>query len=246
MKELHITNGTNTIYGKLFSPKTDEKCPAVIMSHGYNGCHTDFFDDARFFATNGYVVYCYDFCGGSTRSLSTGSSTDMTIHSEKSDLTAVVNYIKELPNVDEKRIYLLGASQGGLVSALVADELPDVIKACALYYPALCIPDNWRDRYPEDKDIPATNNFWGLTLSREFFVDVKKIDITRDTGKYSGPVLIIHGDSDEIVPLWYSEDAVKRYADAALKVLAGERHGFSPSGAATARETVLEFFNSTK
>ncbi|MCH5291650.1 MAG: alpha/beta fold hydrolase [Treponema sp.] len=241
MKELRIQNGENSIYGKMFFPKDEEKHPVIIFSHGYNGSHNDFFDDCRFFAKNGYIAYSYDFCGGSARSSSSGRTTDMTLLTEKSDLLAVIDYFSAMENADSSRIYLLGGSQGGLVTALAAEDVPDKVRAMALYFPAFCIPDDWRKNYPNESLVPGELSFWGMTLGRGFFAGAISMDVNKATGSYGGNVLIIHGDMDDIVPLRYAQEAQKRYANASLKVLKGERHGFSPAAAAQARKMVLEF-----
>jgi len=44
------------------------------------------------------------------------------------------------------------------------------------------------------------------------------------------PVLIVHGDTDMVVPVDYSRRAPKTYGDARLIVLDGEGHGFKPQG----------------
>lgn len=242
MKELNVKNGENTVYGKIIAPKDEGKHPVIIFSHGYNGCHQDFLEDARFFAKNGYVAMTYDFCGGSTRSQSTGRSSDMTLMTEKSDLISLVEYAGTLERADPERIFILGGSQGGMVSALVAEELGGKIKAMALYYPAFCIPDDWRKKYPDGTKIPQSLNFWGLELGKPFIENAISIDVGKETGGYDGGVLIVHGDLDDVVPMKYSKEAAERYKSAELKVLPGERHGFTPAGADKARKLALEFF----
>ena len=241
MKEVRIQNGENTIYGRAFFPQDEAKHPVLIFSHGFNGSHRDFFDDCRFFAQHGYIAYCYDFCGGSTNSLSTGKTADMTLFTEKSDLLAVIRHVEALETADPSRIYLLGGSQGGLVSALVAEEVPQKIRAMALYFPAFCIPDDWRKTYPNDTLVPESVHFWGMTLGKDFFTSAIHLNVNEATGAYNGNVLIIHGDSDDIVPVRYSEEAQRRYEHATLTVLQGERHGFSPAAATQARAMVLAF-----
>ncbi len=247
MEEFKVENKeieNHLISGTLFKPSGEGKHPAIIFSHGYNGVGADFYDDSAFFARNGFVAYCYDFCGGSMRSQSKGRTVDMTLLTEKSDLLAVVDAISGLDFVDTDKIFLLGGSQGGLVTALAIEEIGEKIKAVALYFPAFCIPDNWRDQYPDRNSIPKMVNFWGMNLGRDFFLTAIDMDVTKLTGNYAGPVLIVHGSADDIVPLSYAEDAQKRYPNAKLEVLQGERHGFSPFGAETARNLVLNHINS--
>ena len=79
---------------------------------------------------------------------------NMSVIDEKNVLKYIVRYFKKRKDVDSKNIVLMGESQGGLVSALAAAELKNKISRLILVYPALCIPDNWNERYPHDTDIP--------------------------------------------------------------------------------------------
>lgn len=236
-----IANGDNTIYGTFYSPETDAKVPLIIMCHGYNGSGDDFKTEGETFAQNGIATYTFDFCGGSVNSRSTGDTTDMTIFTEKSDLLSAYDYFKEQNYIDTDNIFLFGGSQGGLVTALATEELGDKVAGMALYYPALCIADNWRDTFPDEAKIPESEDFWGMKLGKEFFTSIRDFQVFDEIGSYPNNVLIIHGDKDEVVPLSYSQEAVKKYKNAKLVVLEGEGHGFQPDGAKTAREDVLEF-----
>jgi dipeptidyl aminopeptidase/acylaminoacyl peptidase len=241
VKELVIKEEGKEIYGKLYYPEDAGKHPAIILSHGYNGANSDFESECKYFAQNGYVAYAYDFCGGSVRSKSSGSSTDMNIFTEKADLLEVLNHIRSLENVNADSIYLMGGSQGGLVTSLVAEESEDLIKGMILYYPALNIPDDWRKNYASVDNIPERVDFWGLTLGKNFFVSIRDFNTFDNIGKFSKDVLTVHGDKDAIVLLSNSERAQKLYKNAELVVLPGEGHGFSPTGAKAARELVLDF-----
>ena len=241
IEELSIQNGENTIYGRMYTPPGEGKHPVIILSHGYNGTNNDFVSECRYFAQNGYIAYAYDFCGGSVNSKSTGKSTDMTIFTEKSDLLAVFDYIASMENVDTENMFLFGGSQGGMVTSLATEERAEKVKGMILYFPALCIPDNWRQTYPKVEDIPDTNDFWGLTLGKKFFSEIHDFYTFDNIGAYEKDVLILHGDKDDIVPISYSVQAQKKYAHAELITMQGEGHGFSPAGANKAKEKVLEF-----
>lgn len=241
IKELIIKENNKEIYGKIYYPEKEGKYPAVILSHGYNGTNSDFVQECTYFAQNGYVAYAYDFCGGSTRSKSSGKSTDMTVFTEKEDLLAVFNYIQTLDNVDSNQMFLFGGSQGGFVTTLAAEELMDKVKAIILYFPALNIPDDWRRNYPTIDKIPETNDFWGLKLGKEFFLSIHDFYTFDNIGSYPNDVLIIYGNKDNIVPYNTMTEAQKAYKNAELKVLENEGHGFSPAGGKKAREMVLDF-----
>lgn len=219
--EMPITLADRKIYGKLFAPENKSgKLPAVILSHGYNSSHADVSDAAKAFAECGALAYCYDFCGGSSYSKSSGSSLDMSVSSEISDLKEVIRFVKNMENSDSNNIFLYGESQGGLVSALAADE---TIKALYLLYPAFCIPDNWKDRKISDKII-----FMGMHLSQKFCDGLPKYDIFEHIGNYRGNVTIFQGDNDKIVDISYAEKAAESFPNAKLEIFNGEGHGFSP------------------
>lgn len=240
-KEYIISIADRQIYGKLFYPDDGSKHPAVILSHGYNGCCDDFEVEYRGLAQNGYLAYAYDFCGGSTRSRSTLSTTQMTIFTEIEDLLGVFDNIKSLDIVDSSHIFLLGGSQGGLVTALTAEKISDQIAAMVLYYPALNIPDDWRRNFPLEKDIPETVSFWDMTLSRKFFTTIRDFNTFDNIGSYKGNILVIYGDRDPIIPLGVIDKAVQKYERIDLKILEGEGHGFSPDGRITAIDMVKDF-----
>nr|AAB57776.1 CinII [Butyrivibrio fibrisolvens] len=238
---VEIPSGDNTLYGTLYTPETDSKTPLIIMCHGYNGVGDDFQEEGKYFAQNGIATYTLDFCGGSTRSKSTGETKDMTIFTEKADLLNAYNYFKTQDNIDNNNIFLFGGSQGGLVTTLATEELGDEVAGMALYFPALCIADNWRETFPETDMIPKEEEFWGMTLGKNFFESIHDFDVFSEIGSYPNNVLILHGDKDEIVPLSYSEKAASIYEHAKLIVMEGEGHGFAPEAAKTAREDVLSF-----
>lgn len=240
-EELIIKENKKEIYGKLYKPAEEGVYPIIIMSHGYNGCHADFADECNYYAKNGFIAYAYDFSGGSTRSKSVGKSTDMTIFTEKEDLLTVLDYIKNMDNVDKERTFLFGGSQGGLVTSLVAEESKDIVNSMILYYPALNIPDDWRRNYATEDGIPDTVDFWGLKLGKNFFTAIRDFQTFDNIGSFEKDILIIYGDKDAIVPLSYMEKAEKHYKNAELIILPGEAHGFTPAGGKTAMEMVLEF-----
>lgn len=242
-EELVIRVGDKVIYGRIWYPITEEKRPAVILSHGYNGCHSDFGTECHAFARNGYIAYSFDFCGGSTRSRSTGKSTDMTLFTEKADLLDVFDYISSMPQVNENAVFLLGGSQGGIVTALAAEERADKVRGMILYFPAFSIPDNWRSNFRQAEDIPETYEFWGLTLGRDFFLSMRDFSAYDHIGGVKGPVLILQGDADGIVAPSVAWRASRKYEHAELVILKGEGHGFSAEGTQTAIERALQLMN---
>jgi len=241
VKDYVVPFGSEQIYGKIYTPQKEGVYPAVIMCHGYNGVGTDFVKECTYFAQNGYIAYAFDFRRGSGRSKSSGKSTDMTIFTEKDDLIAVFNNIKELDNVDSNNVFLHGGSQGGLVAALAAEELADEVKGLMLYFPAFNIPYDWTAMHPDVDKIPEVIPWWGLDLGREFAVSLHGYKTFEHIGSYSKNVLILYGAKDAIVQRSYMDQAKELYKNCELIVYPNEGHGFTPAGVDKAKQELLRF-----
>lgn len=228
--QIKITHHNRTVDGTFYRPEGNKIFPLVIFSHGYNGYKTDFDISARYFASNGIGAVCYTFCGGSVQDQSGFKTTDMTIFTEKQDLEAVIDEVQTWDCIDKSNLFLFGGSQGGLVSALVAEDRFQEVKGLILLYPALCIADNWNERYKNLKDIPDTKELWNMTLGRKFFETIHGFEVYEHIGKFTERVLIIHGTEDRIVPFHYSVQAKEFYSHARLESFQGEGHGFSEEG----------------
>ena len=225
---LKVKRGKKTIYGKIFLPqsKKKEKFPTVIYSHGFGGSYEYGVDYAKALAKKGYAVYCFDFCGGSPGSRSSGSTLEMSIFTEQKDLEAVIKSLKKKTYVDKNNIFLFGSSQGGAVSAITAAEHQEEIRGMILFYPAFVLVDNAKSLFQSVDEIPDTYYLMWMNVGKTYFKDLLDYDIYEDIKAYKKKVLIVHGDADDIVPLSYSRKAVKTYSSADLKIIKGAGHGF--------------------
>lgn len=227
-KPLTVQRDGKNIYAEMYVPKNGkEKMPAVIFSHGYNGSGRDGQAHAETLAAMGFAMCCYDFCGGSSYSRSDGATTEMSIFTEQADLEAVLEAVRSLDYIDANNIFLIGASQGGAVSAMAAADNAEKIRAVVLLYPAFVIPDDARLAMSVFTELPDTYKLMGMTIGRAYYEKLADYDIYEDIKGYGGDVLIIHGDRDTLVPLSYSKKAVDVYPSAELKVIEGAGHGFS-------------------
>ncbi len=230
-RELHSRSKNGDIWGCLYMPcasdyRTDSGLPIVIMAHGFGATHEEPRLYAETLASHGIAAYVLDFCGGSMHSLSEGRTTDMSIFTEQADLEAVTRTVKTIGGIDSTRVILLGCSQGGLVSAITAAAQPECYSALVLVYPAFIIPFTARDMLAKTKDRPDEFEFWGMKLSRKYYeplVDYNPYDVI---GRYRGPVNIIYGDKDDIVPVESIERAAPLYNRPRLSLVKGGGHGF--------------------
>ncbi|OYP68563.1 S9 family peptidase [Prevotella sp. P2-180] len=221
----------NRIFGMMYYNSTSsKKQPAVILSHSSSLTHEAMKGYASAIAKMGFAAYCFDFCGGSDKSKSDGKTDEMTVFTEVEDLRAVVKTVKSLDYVDSSNVCLLGSSQGGLVSALLADECPDDFAGMILFYPAFNIPDMVKmfSGFGDFGGFGGFGDFGGMmSMSEAYINSIKDFDVWSHIGKFSKPVCIIHGTADMIVPISNSVKAVGLYPSATLNKIEGANHGFN-------------------
>ncbi len=227
VEELWIENGSRKIFGITSTPKAEGKKGVAIVCHGFNGTHHFGRDYFKTLNALGYIVYTLDFPNGSVHSRSDNNTMKMSLVDMKEDTKHIVKHFQQHPDVDKNKIVLIGESQGGLVVALAAADLKKEVNKMILVYPAFCIADNWNERYPTVESIPDTTRLWNVPMGRRYFEELKKIDYKKAIKAYEGEVQIIHGTHDQVVPLSYSEDAMKLYKHAHLGVIPHAKHGFN-------------------
>ena len=242
-QELPAEVDGHAIYGEIYIPDgAGESMPAVIFSHGYGGTHSIGAPYAQALAQKGFVVYCYDFRGGGNASRSDGSPLDMSVFTERADLEAVLSMVRSLDYVDQGHIFLMGTSQGGMVSAMTGAAHPEEVRGMMLLYPAFCIPENARAQFPALENVPEQISFFSwLTVGHRYVEDVWDYDVYEDVSSYEKDVLILHGDLDGTVDLSYSQKAVEEYPAAELKVIEGAGHGFGGGSFDLAVSYLLEY-----
>lgn len=241
VEEVSFLREGKKIYGKLYMPERNSLLPLVIMEHGFGGNHSLMENYAAIFAGNGFAACAFDFMGGGFDSRSDGKTTDMSVLTEAADLNAVIDGLKKRKIFDEKNIFLFGGSQGGFVATYVAASRPEDIKALVCLYPAYVLQDDARRRTPDPDNIPETLEVMGVTISRKYNVDAMSFDIYDCMKNYPGKVLIIHGTADAIVPVSYSERALRCFPSARLLLIEGGGHGFTGRDETDSAEMALEF-----
>lgn len=214
--------------------------PIMIVSHGFMANWMTTVAYAVQWAMQGFCAYCFDFVGGGFGIRSDGKLKDMTVRTEVEDLKNVILYAKAQPYTDSNELYLMGCSQGGVVSALTAAELgTDAVKKLVLFYPAMCIPDDaWSGKmifFKFDPDnVPDHVGFGAMTIGGNYIKVAQQMDIFNEIKKYTGPVFIAHGTKDGIVPFEYGRKAYEAYkaagADAVFMTCPRAPHGWPNFG----------------
>ena len=229
-EDFELRNGETgkMLRGTLYRPAVKGKVPLIIASHelGSDGFRPWWVNYASHWAGEGYAVLCFDFSGGGQRSRSEGKTTEMSVMTEVSDLEQVLAEVKRWDFIDPNRIILVGGSQGGGVSTVVAARHPKEVAALMLLYPAFHLPDDLRMRYPDPANWPESDDRGMITIGRRYIEDMYNYDYQSDMRTYQGPVLIVHGNKDTVVPLKGSEEAVAIFPSAQLHIIDGAGHVF--------------------
>ncbi|MER0123265.1 alpha/beta hydrolase [Streptococcus sp. ZJ93] len=227
-EEVFIPRDSYQIYGRLFAPAgyQNKQLPMIIISHGFNNTLEFVASYAEQLAHKGYLVYAFDFVGGSAQSRSGGSILEMSVFTEQADLQAVLNHWSNEDHVDTNALILMGYSQGGVVSTLVASENPQ-IKGLVTLNAAFVLFDDARDLFEDTANIPAIYNHRGTNLGKVYFENLLDYDIYQQMPQIQARALIIQGSQDAIIPLGYAERAVESIPNAQLKVVDGADHIFS-------------------
>jgi len=204
----------------------------VIVLHGFTSTkdkpHT--LAACKAMREAGFATLRFDLYGHGE---SDGDFKDHTLYKWISNTLAVMDRARLMPFVTD--LYLSGHSQGGLTAALVGGMAPDLVKGLILRAPAFMIPRSARAgdmlgfRFDPAHIPDKTEVIKGLTLGGSYLRVAQTIHAEDAISRFPGPVLLIHGDQDDVVPPGDSVDAAARYRDCTLKMIPGETHHFDKS-----------------
>ena len=227
-KEYTFVSNGKKIYARAYIPDVQGPVPLVVYSHGL-GASVDHDEEVqKTLAKSGVAVFSFEFAGGSSSSSprSEGATTEMSVLTELQNLRDALQFASSLPFVKADHIYLMGSSQGGFVSALMAEEVAN-LAGVFLLYPAFSLPDDIRSSFPKLDEAPESFNLLGTKISKKYLVDVYPIDAYEGLSKITAPVHIYHGADDFIVPITASKKAVKALKDARLTTLDETGHSLT-------------------
>ena len=219
-----VSDGNEVLRGDAYIPVSGKKrYPVVICSHVLGADRRSMRKYGAMFASRGIAACCFDFrgCGESD-----GDPLKMSLLSEAGDLQVILSAAKDWDFADPDKIMLLGESQGGAASAAAAAENSGLVRGLILCFPAFIIHDAVHEEFRTEEEVPASFFFRWLTVGSAYVLDVWDYDIYGIIGNYTGPVLLLHGDQDHLVPLMYSQRAAEVYPDVRFEVVEGAGHQF--------------------
>ena len=206
--------------------KRTEDTPLMLVIHGYTGDKEEahIAAMAQMFREQGFAVLRADMYG---HGRSGGHFRDHTIWKWLSNITALIDYARK--ELHFRDIWLCGHSQGGLAVMLAAAMHRDRIKGIVALAPAVTIPERARrgeifghvfdpGRVPESFEVGEAEPLGGN------YIRVAQLVRPEDSLLYRGPILFVHGDADETIPVEASAEYAKRFENAELAVIGGDSH----------------------
>jgi uncharacterized protein len=187
------------ISGWFFSAGQPHPAPTILLCHGIWTGRRECLPMALRFRQAGYNVLCFDF---RAHGMSDGRFTSVG-HHETNDVLGAVEYLLRRPEVDARRIGVIGFSMGAAASiqaaarsrhiaAVVADS------AYANFLDAAKYSFHLVTRVPHFPMAPIAMH-WAKWI---LHVDASRLRPVDVIGQISPrPVLITHGNLDEIVPV---------------------------------------------
>jgi dipeptidyl aminopeptidase/acylaminoacyl peptidase len=191
------------IVGVLHLPKKKGGIPLVVLVHGWSanklGTWNAFFvRAAREFSKNGFAVLRFDFRGSGD---SEGKFEDQTITSMLKDLDAVITQVSEkFPQIDNKRVCLIGHSQGAYVSFLHAIK-DERIKCLVSWMGRLSdLKEFWSKLWFDEIERKGYIYEWDYKITKKYVQDSLKYNLSKLSWRIKVPTLLIYGELDDIVP----------------------------------------------
>ena len=175
--DLYFTTADNVRLNGWFIPHLQASA-TMIWFHGNAGNIGDRVDNIKLLHDKTHInIFIFDYRGYGR---SPGSSSETTTYI---DGDAAMNFVRTQLQVESKNLLIFGRSLGAAVAAEMASRHDS--RAVILESPFMSIREMARVMLPA---LPI-----GPLLSAKF-------DVIDKVGKITAPLLVLHGDQDEIIP----------------------------------------------
>ncbi len=207
-ERVSFTNGRGqTLKGVLHHPAGSEFPAAAILCHGMesNKESDKLVALGQALAAKGILALRFDFaCAGE----SSGKFEEITYGGEVGDLKAAFSLMRRYR---VQKIAILGSSMGGSVALLFAAKEKNVAALVTIAAPVH--PEKITAKLLTQEEVQHWRQLGFVTyherrINASFLDDLQKINIPEAAKKITCPVLVIHGDGDETVPV---EEAYELY-----------------------------------
>lgn len=194
--------------GKANTGRCKNRVPLAVICHGFVGTRIGvdriFVKAARELALEGYLVIRFDYAGCGE---SSGNYGNEDMESMIAQTRSVLDYGLGLADVDPQRVTLIGHSLGGAVALLTAvrdRRVKTLVLWAAVGYPFNDIVKIvGREAY--DRAVKSGSaDYAGYSFTPLYFNSLAAFQPFQEAAKFSGDVLVVHGTSDDVIPVDYA------------------------------------------
>lgn len=229
-KQVHFNNHLGEkLTGTLHQPEMPS-CRGVIIGHCFTcSRHTRVLQQmGRDLAAARFSVLRFDFSGNGQ---SEGAFIDSSYSKHIAEMKTATSFLSDN---GARWIGLAGHSMGANIALLAAARLESVQAVCilaarvsgmkAIHF----LSGQQQAELKQAGRVSFTSRGRSLELSKNFFADADAYDMFKAIGSFKKPLLVIHGDRDDIVPVDEALQAHKRNPAAiTLEIIPGADHMFS-------------------
>jgi pimeloyl-ACP methyl ester carboxylesterase len=217
-------NRGEILKGVVHRPKTADPSKGAILCHGMesNKESEKIVALSNILAERGVLALRFDF---SYAGESTGRFEELTYSGEVEDLKAAFNFMSQLKI---KKIALFGSSMGGTVSLLFSAQHKTpaaLVTLAAPLHPEKITETLLSPEQVKQWRLSGHITYHGRRINSSLLDDLGKINVAEAARKIRCPLLVIHGDRDETVPV---EEANELYglipSSKRLCILQGSDH----------------------
>lgn len=239
-REIKIPTAAGQLNAVLYTPAERGRDRAVIFCHGFRGSKEGggrALSLAARVAGNGFAALLFDF-------------TPLSLLSVQVDeVRAVVDYCR---HVVSSRAVLFGRSMGGS-AALAVTAADKLIGGLCLWSAPHDLHETFRlslgngyTRLLGGAPVSVVDEFGHVRLTPDFLHDFDRFDLLTCAGLASGrPLLVVHGENDEIVPLRQAAEIFDRAGELKkMTVIPGADHRFL-SGHEQAAAALLDWLEAS-
>ena len=218
-KNIHFRNDKDQrLAGFLYIPNdyNYRKGTALISLHGFpsHSHKRKSYTAGRFFEDQGILFMMFDFNGSGK---SEGKFEDKLLSTEMTDTRKAIDFLER--NYGFKRLLLMGHSTGATIASLyahldsridkliISGAISDLKHGVAYDFSDKQVHDFWTKGHIV-YDTPG-KFYYKKKLKKAYYDEFFKLDIPKAVKSYKKPLLIIHGEKDEIVPLFNTHELYK-------------------------------------
>ena len=207
-----------------------EKYPTVILAHGFGVTKEEsgMFDN---FANNlsevGILVFRFDFSGCGE---SDGDYSETSLSKLKSDLSKIFDFVKSQPKVDASSIGILGQSFGTAITISLEPKVKCLIMTSSISHPKEILIKLFGDGYNSNGISTGIRSNGAITkVKPQFWKDFDNYKLLDSIKNIHSPILFIHGEKDNKVPVFEMEAYFNNANEPKEKIIIdGADHGLRP------------------